>query len=64
MNLFSKENGIEKNQIYAADCVDVLKCLLPESIDLIIADPPYYHMRGDFDFIFQSVTEYLDWCAV
>ena len=64
MNLFSKENGIEKNQIIAADCVDILRCLPSESIDLVIADPPYYHMRGDFDFVFQSVPEYLGWCAV
>ena len=62
MNLF--ENGIEKNQIFAGDCVDILKCLPSESIDLVIADPPYYHMRGDFDFVFQSVPEYLDWCTV
>ena len=64
MNLFSKENGIEKNQIFAGDCVDILKCLPSESIDLVIADPPYYRMRGEFDFVFQSVPEYLNWCMV
>ena len=64
LDLFSKENGIEKNQIIAADCVDILRCLPSESIDLVIADPPYYHMMGDFDFVFQSVPEYLGWCAV
>ena len=44
--------------------MDVLKRLHSESVDLIIADPPYYHMRGEFDFVFQSVQEYLDWCSV
>lgn len=64
MNSFSGETKIKRNQIYEADCVDILKCIPPESVDLIIADPPYYHMKGEFDFIFQSVAEYLDWCSV
>lgn len=64
MNELPEENKIEKNQVYEADCVDILKRLHSESVDLIIADPPYYHMRGEFDFIFQSVQEYLDWCSV
>ena len=46
MNKFPEENKIEKNQVYEADCVDILKCLHSESVDLTIADPPYYHMRG------------------
>ena len=37
---------------------------LPEkSVDLVIADPPYYRIKGDFDFVFQTVSEYLAWCA-
>ncbi len=32
------------------------------SADLVIADPPYYHIKGDFDFAFQSESEYLKWC--
>lgn len=55
---------IEKNQIYEADCLDILSRLPPESVDLVIADPPYYHMKGNFDFVFQSVSEYLQWCSV
>lgn len=54
--------GIERNQIYQTDCMRILKNLPTESIDLIIADPPYYHMKGDFDFVFCSVQEYLNWC--
>lgn len=38
MSVFPEENRIEKNQVYEADCVDVLKRLHSESVDLIIAD--------------------------
>lgn len=51
-----------KNCIHHADCVEVLRELPRGSVDLIIADPPYYRMKGDFDFVFQSVPEYLAWC--
>lgn len=49
--------------LYAGDCI-VMLCGLPdESVDLIIADPPYYRMCGGFDFVFHSESEYLEWCA-
>ena len=53
---------LEKNRIYPMDCVEVLKELPSESVDLVIADPPYYRMKGEFDFVFQSVPQYLAWC--
>jgi len=53
----------EKNRIYEADCMEMLRGLDSGSVDLVIADTPYYHMKGDFDFIFQSVSEYLEWCS-
>ena len=48
---------IERNTVYSVDCMEVLKELPDESVDLILADPPYYRMKGDFDFVFQSVKE-------
>lgn len=53
---------LERNRIYPMDCVEVLKELPSESVDLVIADPPYYRMKGEFDFVFQSVPQYLAWC--
>ena len=50
---------MEKNRIYPMDCVEVLKELPSE---IVIADPPYYRMKGEFDFVFQSVPQYLAWC--
>lgn len=45
------------------DCILMLRGLPSGSVDLIIADPPYYRMRGGFDFVFHSEREYLEWCA-
>lgn len=53
---------IERNRVYETDCLEVLKSLPDASVDLIIADPPYFRMKGNFDFIFQSASEYLEWC--
>ena len=48
---------IELNKIY---CGDWLNNKLPDkSVQLIIADPPYYRVKGDFDFIWDSFDDYL-----
>lgn len=52
----------ERNLIYQADCMEMFQNIPSASVDLVIADPPYYHIKGAFDFIFQSVSEYLEWC--
>ena len=52
------------NHLYGTDCMDILPKLPGESIDLIIADPPYYRMKGSFDFVFRSEKEYLEWCSL
>ena len=48
---------LERNCVYPADCLEVLRELPDRSVDLVIADPPYYRMKGDFDFVFQTVAE-------
>ncbi len=51
------------NRIEYSDVLLYLKKIESNSIDLIIADPPYFEIYGDFDFnIFKSEKEYLDWC--
>ena len=52
---------VSPNHIYNMDCMDFLKLLPDKSVDLVIADPPYFRMRGDFDFVFSSESAYLDW---
>lgn len=50
------------NVIYNDDCINFLKKLPESSIDLIIADPPYFNINGDFDFVWKNVDEYISWC--
>jgi site-specific DNA-methyltransferase (adenine-specific) len=39
-----------------------MKMLPNNCIDLIIADPPYYKICGEFDFKWKTVEEYIEWC--
>jgi DNA modification methylase len=34
-------------------------CLPDKSVQLIIADPPYFEVKGDFDFVWKSFEDYL-----
>jgi len=48
---------MELNEIY---CDDWLNNDLPDkSVQLIIADPPYFEVKGDFDFIWKTFDDYL-----
>ena len=53
---------MELNKIYNVDCLEYMKTLPDNYIDLIIADPPYFNIKGDFDFIWNDVNEYILWC--
>ncbi len=54
---------MELNKIYNKDCVEGMQSLLPdESIDLIIADPPYFKVIGEkWDYLWRTETDYLEW---
>lgn len=52
---------IEKINLKNEDCLDTMKKIEAETIDLIIADPPYYQIKGDFDFVWKNKEEYLEW---
>ncbi len=52
----------ELYSIYNKDCLDSFKDIEDGSIDLIIADPPYYKVYGDFDYIWDNIDDYLQWC--
>lgn len=50
-----------ENQIYNEDCLDRFKSLPDESLDLIIADPTYFQVCGDFDFnVLETRKDYID----
>ncbi len=48
---------MEKNKVYN---IDFLNNELPDKCaDLIIADPPYFEVKGAFDFVWKSFDDYL-----
>lgn len=62
METFNKQlNG--QPIILEGDAIQIMQNIEKESIDLIIADPPYFQIKGDFDFIWSSQKEYLEWSA-
>lgn len=45
------------------DCIEYMKGLPNEHIDLIIADPPYYKIvKNDWDNQWNNESEYYKWC--
>jgi DNA modification methylase len=52
-----KYNYMELNKIYHNDWMN--NNLADKSVQLIIADPPYYKVKGDFDFVWKTFDDYL-----
>jgi len=50
---------IQQNTIHLGDCLEVLRAMPDGCVDLIIADPPYFEVKGDFDFAWPSFEAYL-----
>jgi DNA modification methylase len=54
---------MEKNKIYYGDCIELMKKLDSESVDLIIADPPY-NLGKDFgngSDKWEKVDDWIEW---
>lgn len=50
------------NIIFNEDCLSGLKKIPDESVDLIIADPPYFKVVGEsWDYKHSTITEYISW---
>ena len=55
---------MEMNRIYCMDCVEYMKGLPDECVDLIIADPPYYKIvKEDWDNQWATEYDYYNWCS-
>ena len=53
---------LELDNIYDIDCIQGMKKLKPESIDLIIADPPYFKVINEkWDYIWKTEDDYIKW---
>lgn len=54
---------MELNKVVNQDCIEYMKTLPNECMDLIIADPPYYKIvKADWDNQWKTQEEYLLWC--
>ena len=54
---------LELNKVYNMDCIEYMKTLPNECVDLIIADPPYYKIVNEkWDKQWKNEEEYFNWC--
>jgi len=58
-----KTNGPPLNKIFCSDCLEIMPKLQNESVDLVVADPPFnigknYNMYKDR----MKKEEYIEWC--
>lgn len=54
---------LDNNKIYKLDVLDGLRKLDSNSIDLIVADPPYFQIvKNDWDNQWKTEQEYIEWC--
>lgn len=51
---------VSGSALFNADCMDILPLIPDKSVQLIIIDPPYFEVKGEFDFVFESETKYLE----
>ena len=50
------------NKIYNMDCIEYMKTLPDECVDLIISDPPYYKIvKDDWDNQWSTVEDWVEW---
>jgi site-specific DNA-methyltransferase (adenine-specific) len=52
----------KNDQFILTDFFEYIKTVEDNSFDLVIADPPYFQIKGDFDFVYKDVNEYLEFC--
>lgn len=51
-----------KHNIILGDCLEELKNINDEAIDLVIADPPYWKVIGEkWDYEWRTEKDYVDW---
>ena len=52
------------SQVLQRDCLEYMRGCPDNFVDLILADPPYYRIHGEFDFFWKTPAEYLDWSKI
>lgn len=55
--------NIELNKCYLGDCVNIMPQIADNSIDLVIADPPYWKVVNEsWDYQWRTEQDYIEWC--
>jgi site-specific DNA-methyltransferase (adenine-specific) len=52
------------NKIFNEDCLNTMSRMSDKSVNLIVADFPYFEVKGEFDFVWKSFDEFLEWVEV
>jgi len=56
------QNIFEKNKIYHGDCLEVMKQISDESVDLCIIDPPYFKVKNHYwDRQWDNTQSFISW---
>ena len=56
---------VEINNLYNVDCLEGVRSVADESVDLIIADPPYFKVVGQkWDYKWKELPDYIEWCKL
>ena len=54
---------IALNKIYNEDCLEGIKSIPDNSIDLAVADPPYWKVINEqWDYQWRTESDYVEWC--
>ena len=53
---------IKDISLWHGNCLELMKGVNDESVDLIIADPPYFKVVGEkWDYMWRTEEDYLEW---
>ena len=53
---------MKKNKVLLGDCLEKMQATASESIDLIVADPPYWKVIGEkWDYEWRTEQDYVEW---
>lgn len=62
LNNICYDNIMKKDYLAHQDCLAHMQALADQSVDLIVADPPYFQVCGHFDFgVWKDAKEYVEW---
>lgn len=56
---------MENNTTILGDCLEVMRTIRSESVDLVVADPPYWKVVGEkWDYQWRTENDYIEWCKL